>query len=308
MKNGFCGQPFLVVLFFTPRKGFLLGGYIMIKEKPRSAGQVLLIPNELIYPNPNQPRRSFNQEELVNLAISIRMNGILQPITVRETENGYEVVSGERRLRASRLAGMLNVPCIVIEVNNFKSAVYALIENLQRQNLGYFEEAVAIERLMKDFGLSQEEASKQLGKAPSTVSNKLRLLSLPSQARDMLIQHGLSERHARALLKLPEDKIIPVLKKIIERKLNVTQSEDYIEEILSERSVSRKTKTMFSDVKIFIKTINHAVDTMKKAGIKADVKKEEQEESFIYHIKIPKKQMYKVASKTDGNTHSGDSI
>ena len=274
----------------------------MITEKPRSAGQVLLIPSEVIYPNPNQPRRSFDQEELVNLAISIRMNGILQPITVRETQNGYEVVSGERRLRASRLAGMLSVPCIVIDVNSFKSAIYALIENLQRQNLGYFEEAVAIERLMKDFGLSQEEAAKQLGKAPSTVSNKLRLLSLQSEARELLCEHGLSERHARALLRLPEEKILPVLHKIIERKLNVTQTEAYIEEILSEKQGNRTTKTMFSDVKIFLKTINHAVDTMKKAGIKADIKKEEQEESFVYHIKIPKKEMYKPAQKPDGDT------
>ena len=280
----------------------------MLKEKPRSAGQVLLIPNELIYPNPNQPRRTFNQEELVNLAISIRMNGILQPITVRETEKGYEVVSGERRLRASRLAGMVCVPCIVVDVNEFKSAVYALIENLQRQNLGYFEEAVAIERLMKDFGLSQEEAARQLGKAPSTVSNKLRLLSLQPEVRDLLLQNGLSERHARALLRLPEDKILPVLKRIIERKLNVTRTEEYIEEILAEKNCRRKTKTMFSDVKIFIKTINHAVDTMKKAGIKADVKKEEEDESFVYHIRIPKKEMYKPVIKSDGNTQSGDSI
>ena len=280
----------------------------MITEKPRSAGQVLLIPSEIIYPNPNQPRRSFDQEELVNLAISIRMNGILQPITVRETQNGYEVVSGERRLRASRLAGMLSVPCIVIDVNSFKSAVYALIENLQRQNLGYFEEAAAIERLMKDFGLSQEEAAKQLGKAPSTVSNKLRLLSLQSEARNLLCEHGLSERHARALLRLPEDKILPVLNKVIERKLNVTQTEAYIEEILSEKQGNRTTKTMFSDVKIFLKTINHAVDTMKKAGIKADIKKEEQEESYVYHIKIPKKEMYKPPVQADGNTQSGDSI
>lgn len=279
----------------------------MIKEKPRSAGQVLLIPSEAIYPNPNQPRRSFDQEELVNLAISIRMNGILQPITVRETPNGYEVVSGERRLRASRLAGMLSVPCIVIDVNSFKSAVYALIENLQRQNLGYFEEAVAIERLMKDFGLSQEEAAKQLGKAPSTVSNKLRLLSLQGEVRDLLCVHGLSERHARALLRLPEEKVLPVLQKIIERKLNVTQSEAYIEEILSEKQSNRTTKTMFSDVKIFLKTINHAVDTMKKAGIKADIKKEEQEESFVYHIKIPKKEMYRP-SNNEVVTPSGDSI
>lgn len=276
----------------------------MISEKPRSAGQVLLIPNEQIYPNPNQPRRIFNQEELVNLAISIRMNGILQPITVREMQNGYEVVSGERRLRASRLAGMLSVPCIVIDVNSFKSAVYALIENLQRQNLGYFEEAMAIEKLMLDFGLSQDEAAKQLGKAPSTVSNKLRLLGLQPKAREILCENGLSERHARALLRLPQEKVIPVLEKIIEKKLNVTQTEEYIEELLAEKQGKRKTKTMFSDVKIFLKTINHAVDTMKKAGIKADVKKEDDEENYIYHIKIPKKEMY----KSDGNTQSGDSI
>lgn len=280
----------------------------MLTDKPRAAGKVLLIPNELIYPNPNQPRRIFNQEELVNLAISIRMNGILQPITVRETEKGYEVVSGERRLRASRLAGMLSVPCIVIEVNSFKSAIYALIENLQRQNLGYFEEAVAIERLMKDFGLSQEETAKQLGKAPSTVSNKLRLLALQGEARELLLNNGLSERHARALLRLPEEKTIPVLKRIIEKKMNVTQAEAYIEEILNEKTNNRKTKTMFSDVKIFIKTINHAVDTMKQAGIKADVKKEECEESYIYHIKIPKKEMYRSFTSVDGNTEKGDSI
>ncbi|MBE6773305.1 MAG: ParB/RepB/Spo0J family partition protein [Clostridia bacterium] len=280
----------------------------MITEKPKSAGQVLLIPNEIIYPNPSQPRRNFNQEELVNLAISIRLNGILQPITVRETENGYEVVSGERRLRASRLAGMLNVPCIVIEANNFKSAVYALIENLQRQNLGYFEEAAAIEKLMYDFGLSQDEVAKQLGKAPSTVSNKLRLLALPAKAREMLCENGLSERHARALLRVKEENIFPVLEKIIEKKLNVVQTEEYIEELLTEKAAKRVTKTMFSDVKIFLKTINHAVDTMKKAGIKADIKKEEKADDYVYHIKIPKKQMYKAVKPADGNTANGDSI
>lgn len=280
----------------------------MITEKPRAAGQVLLIPNEIIYPNPNQPRRAFNQEELVNLAISIRMNGILQPITVRETEKGYEVVSGERRLRASRLAGLLSVPCIVIDVSSFKSAIYALIENLQRQNLGYFEEAAAIEKLMKDFRLSQDEVAKQLGKAPSTVSNKLRLLALPDTVKEKLCENGLSERHARALLKLPGEKLEAAVEKIIEKKLNVTQTEEYIEEMLTEKDNKRITKTMFSDVKIFLKTINHAVDTMKKAGIKADIKKEEKNESFVYHIKIPKKQVYKSAQEPDGNTHCGDSI
>jgi len=265
-----------------------------MKEKPRSAGQVLLIPSELIKPNPNQPRKVFDQSELVNLAISIRMNGILQPITVREVENGYELVSGERRLRASKLAGLLNVPCIVVDVNSLKSAVFALIENLQRQNLGYFEEALAINKLMKDFSLSQDEAARRLGKAPSTVSNKLRLLSLPEEARNLLTENGLSERHARALLKLKEENIIEVLQKVIEKKLNVTQTEKLVEEYVSKvNGPKRQTKIMFSDVKIFLNTINNALDTMKKAGIKADFRREDKEDSYIYFIEIPKKSVYK---------------
>lgn len=266
-----------------------------MKEKPRSAGQVLLIPSDSIYPNPNQPRKVFDQSELVNLAISIRMNGILQPITVREIENGYELVSGERRLRASKLAGLLNVPCIVVDVNSLKSAVFALIENLQRQNLGYFEEAQAINKLMKDFSLSQDEAARRLGKAPSTVSNKLRLLSLPEEAKEKLSQNGLSERHARALLRLEEGYIMEVLSRVIEKKLNVSQTEKLVEEYVSKnKKPGRQTKIMFSDVKIFLNTINNALDTMQKAGIKAEFKREDNENSYIYLIEIPKKAVYKT--------------
>ena len=261
---------------------------------PRSAGQVLLIPNEKIFPNPNQPRRVFDQQELVNLAISIRMNGILQPITVRETDKGYELVSGERRLRASRLAGMVVVPCIVVDVTELKSAVFSLIENLQRQNLGYFEEGLAIEKLMNDFGLSQDEVARRLGKAPSTVSNKLRLLNLPKKAQKLLLENGLSERHARALLKLDEEDVIPALERIIDKKLNVTQAEKYIDDLISQKnSPKRTTKRLFSDIKIFLKTINNAVETMQSAGINANLKKNETEDSFVYEIVIPKSEAYK---------------
>lgn len=271
---------------------------IMLKEKPRTAGQVLLIPSDKIYPNPNQPRKIFDQGELVNLAVSIRMNGILQPITVREVENGYEIVSGERRLRASKIAGMAVVPCIVIDVNSLKSAVFSLIENLQRQNLGYFEEAVAIEKLMTNYGISQDEAARKLGKAPSTVSNKLRLLNLPVKAQKMLIENSLSERHARALLKLPEESIIEVLEKIIERKLNVTQTEKLVEETLENKNKpKRTTKRMFSDVKIFLKTINNAVETMQSAGIEAEYTKSEDDDCYLYQIKIPKSSVYKVSQQ-----------
>ena len=261
----------------------------MVNDKPRSAGQVLLIPNEKIFPNPNQPRRVFDQGELVNLAISIRMNGILQPITVRETEKGYELVSGERRLRASRLAGMVVVPCIVVDVNELKSAIFSLIENLQRQNLGYFEEALAIERLMDEFGLSQDEAARRLGKAPSTVSNKLRLLSLPKEAQKMLTENSLSERHARALLKLGEEDIIPTLGKVVSKKLNVSQTEKLVEDILTEKNAPRRTtKRMFSDVRIFLNTINNAFETMKSAGIAADLSNRETNDFYVYEIRIPK--------------------
>ncbi len=267
----------------------------MISEKTKTAGQVLLIPTDRIYPNPNQPRQVFDQEELVNLAISIRMNGILQPITVRQTEKGYELVSGERRLRASRLAGLVSIPCIVVDVNNMKSAVFALIENLQRQNLNYFEEAIAIDRLMNEYGISQEDAARRLGKAPSTVSNKLRLLSLPEEARKKLMENGLTERHARALLKLDKDDVMQILDKIIEKKLNVTQTDEMIDDFINKIPTSkRQTKRMFSDVKIFLNTINSAVDTMKKSGIGADIKREDTGDTYIYKIEIPKRLMYKL--------------
>lgn len=269
---------------------------MMISEKPRAAGQVLLIPSEMIYPNPNQPRKTFNQEELVNLAISIRMNGILQPLTVRQIDKGYELVAGERRLRASRLAGLISVPCIVVDINTLKSAVFSLIENLQRQNLNFFEEAVAIEKLMKDFDISQEDAARRLGKAPSTVSNKLRLLSLPEKARELILEKGLTERHARALLKLEKEQVMPCLENVTERKLNVSQTEKYIEELLQrEDKPKRQTKIMFSDVKIFLNTINNAVDTMNRAGIGADIKREDTGDSYRYVIDIPKSKMYKLS-------------
>lgn len=267
---------------------------LLVSEKIRSAGQVLLIPHERIYPNPHQPRRIFSQEELVNLAISIRINGLLQPITVRETDKGYEVVAGERRLKASKIAGMAVVPCIVIEANDMKSAVYALIENLQRQDLNYFEEAVAIDKLINRYKISQEDAAKKLGKAPSTVSNKLRLLTLPTDAQKLLLESGLSERHARALLRLEKDDVMPVLIKITEGKYNVVQTERYIERFLEEKNApKRTTKRMFSDVRIFINTIKGAVETMQSAGISADFEKEEEDDAFVYRVRIPKNNVYK---------------
>lgn len=272
----------------------------MISERNRTAGQVLLIPGDKILPNPNQPRQTFDQGELLNLALSIRTNGLLQPITVRETEKGFELVAGERRLRAAKIAGLLTVPCIVIDANVMKSAVFSLIENLQRQDLGYFEEALAIEKLMQDFSITQDEVARRIGKAPSTVSNKLRLLTLPEQAKKLLCENGLSERHARALLSLQSEDIIPALERIIHKKLSIRQTEELIKEINENKNApKRTTKRMFSDVKIFLNTINHAVDTMQKAGIKADIKRKDNGESYVYLIEIPKQAMYKITEKVE---------
>lgn len=258
-------------------------------RRPKTATEVLLIPNERIYPNPYQPRRFFDQGELVNLAISIRMNGIIQPLTVRETSKGYELVSGERRLRASRLAGLNTVPCIVVDVNDMRSAVISLIENLQRENLGFFEEALAIERLLNDYAVSRDEAARLLGKAQSTIANKLRLLSLPYEMQAKITENGLTERHARALLRLPDSIRGEVLDKIIERHLNVVQTDRLIDEILAEKDKpKRQTLRMFSDVRIFVNTVNKAIVTMQNAGIPAVLSRKDTEEAFRYEIVIPK--------------------
>ncbi|MBR3553740.1 MAG: ParB/RepB/Spo0J family partition protein [Clostridia bacterium] len=268
-----------------------------MQEEARAAGQVLLIPNEKIFPNPNQPRRTFDQSELVNLAISIRMNGILQPITVRKVEKGYELVSGERRLRASRLAGMVVVPCIVVDVNAMKSAIFSLIENLQRQNLNCFEEAAAIETLMEQFGLSQEEVARRIGKAPSTVSNKLRLLALPTEVRRRMAEANLTERHARALLRLDADEVPQALEKVIARELNVAQTERLVETLTEQKArPKRTTRRLFSDVRIFLNTISNAFDTMKSAGIDAQLEKQERDDAFVFEITIPKSSAYRAGA------------
>ena len=175
----------------------------MKSNKYKIGGQIILVPQEEIFPNPNQPRKRFDFDELEGLAQSIRQNGIIQPIAVRVNEKGqYELISGERRLRASRLVGITRIPCIIMEANDSKSALFALIENIQRTDLSFFEEAVAIDRLINEYGMSRDEVCKKLGKAPPTVSNKLRLLRLPEEIRLKIVQENLTERHARALLRL----------------------------------------------------------------------------------------------------------
>ena len=233
------------------------------------------IPIIKIRPNKAQPRKVFNEEDLNALSQSIAENGILQPLTVRKVSaTEYELIAGERRLRASVMAGLRKVPCIVIKCSEKESAVYALLENLQRSDLGMFEEARGVSRLIRRYGLTQQEAAVKLGKTQSTIAKKLRLLRLTYEEQEWIENAGLSERHARALLKLGDEGARrEALSKIISENLNVQQSENLINLMLNSSPKNNKkqgtSKAVIKDVRIFVNTINKAIDTMRLAGIDA---------------------------------------
>ena len=255
------------------------------------------IPIIKIRPNKAQPRKVFNEEDLSALSQSITENGILQPLTVRKVSaTEYELIAGERRLRASVMAGLRKVPCIVIKCSEKESAVYALLENLQRSDLGMFEEARGISRLIRRYGLTQQEAAVKLGKTQSTIANKLRLLRLTYEEQEWIENAELSERHARALLKLGDEGARrEALSKIISENLNVQQSENLINLMLNSSPKNDKkqgtSKAVIKDVRIFVNTINKAIDTMRLAGIDAQSDKTDTDNFIEYTIRIPKKQI-----------------
>ena len=255
------------------------------------------IPIIKIRPNKAQPRKVFNEEDLNALSQSIAENGILQPLTVRKVSaTEYELIAGERRLRASVMAGLRKVPCIVIKCSEKESAVYALLENLQRSDLGMFEEARGVSRLIRRYGLTQQEAAVKLGKTQSTIANKLRLLRLTYEEQEWIENAGLSERHARALLKLGDEGARrEALSKIISESLNVQQSENLINLMLNSSPKNNKKQgtstAMIKDVRIFVNTINKAIDTMRLAGIDAQSDKTDTDNFIEYTIRIPKKQI-----------------
>ena len=258
----------------------------------KTGNKILNIPVSQIKPNINQPRTEFNQEALNELADSISQNGILQPLTVRKLgKNDYELISGERRLRASKIAGLSQVPCIVIVVSDEKSAVLALLENLQRQDLSFFEQAQGISKLISIFNLRQEDIATKLGKSQSTIANKIRLLKLTQSQQDNIIKSGLTERHARALLRIGDENRRDIaLKAIISRELNVAQAEHYIDKIVVElQKDSHKAKrlSLIKDIRLFLNTVDHAVNTMREAGIFVESNRQTQDEYIEYTIKIP---------------------
>ncbi len=258
--------------------------------KLKSGGQILLIPQEEIVSNPNQPRRRFDCDELEGLADSIRRNGILQPINVRRIDGGFELIAGERRLRAARMVGLTRIPCILIEASDEKSALYAILENIQRADLNFFEEAFAIDQLLSRYQFTREEACEKLGIAPSKLANKLRLLRLPEDIREIMTKNALSERHARALLRMEQEELLRrALGIVVERRLNVAETERLIAQMLANTGKKQLAPVkLFKDVRLFVNTINHAVDTMRRAGIDADSAKSETEEYIEYVVRIPK--------------------
>ncbi len=262
-------------------------------KKDKSARKIVDIPCEEIAPNPYQPRKSFDQGELLTLASSIKSDGVLQPLLVREVGAKYELIAGERRLRAAMLAGLESVPCIVTEATDRNSALMSLIENIQRSDLGFFEEADAIARLIDLYGMTQEDAAIRLGYAQSTLANKLRLLKLSARERSIIGEHNLTERHARALLKLDTpEKREEALGKIIKGKLNVERTEALVDSMIEYEKYKeriRKGSAVFRDLRLFMNTVNKAVETMQIAGVNVNVDKKQSEDYLDYHIRIPLK-------------------
>lgn len=260
-------------------------------SKEKVVGRVIEVGVDEITPNPHQPRTAFNQEELFLLAESIRQNGVLQPLTIRRNGTGYELVAGERRLRAARLAHLEKVPCILTDITERNSAVVALVENIQRQDLSFFEEALAIARLIDFYGMTQEDAAIRLGKAQSTIANKLRLLKFTPEEKELISSAGLTERHARALLKIPAGALrLEAVRKISKGSYTVEQAEAVIDGMLSadrEKRSLKKRSPVFRDIRLFVNTINRAVETMKAAGIQANSKKTQHEDYIEYVVQIP---------------------
>ena len=253
-------------------------------------GRVIYLHPDVLHPNPNQPRKRFSPDGLEELAASIREHGVLQPLTVRKVDGSFELVSGERRLRAARMAGLSEVPCIVIDVDGVCSSLLALVENLQRRDLDFLEEAMALDRLIHTYDLSQEEAARRIGKSQSAVANKLRLLKLSPRLLDRLRQNGLTERHARALLGLEtEEQQWEVLEYVIDHHLTVAQTEAYIEARLTPPPPRKKKPTfILKDVRLFLNTVTKGLSMMKDAGVNAEYGRQETEDAILLTIKIPK--------------------
>lgn len=262
--------------------------------------RVLFLPVDAISPNPNQPRRVFGTQELEELAGSIQALGLLQPLTVRRRADGWELVAGERRLRAAKLAGLEEVPCISLQIDDQRSSLLALVENLQRKDLDFWEEALALDRLISVYHLSQEEAARRIGKSQSAVANKLRLLRLEEPVAEALHHYGLTERHARALLRLedPEQRLAAV-EHIGKNQLNVAHAEGYIDRLVAQNQTTqprRRSTYILKDVRLFLNSVDRGVRLMQTAGVGAKVSRRDTEDAICLTVTIPRAKPQKEVS------------
>ncbi|KNF07287.1 stage 0 sporulation protein J [Gottschalkia purinilytica] len=258
--------------------------------------EICYIPIKQIKPNPYQPRKTFNRRALEELSQSIKTYGILQPISVRKIgEESYELVAGERRLRASELAELEKVPAVIINVKDIDSAVLALLENLQRENLNFIEEAEGYHNLIDDHGFTQQELAEKLGKNQSTIANKIRLLRLPNSIKKSIVESGLTERHARAMLKLPDEELqASVLERVIKNELTVKKTEKLINDILEdltkeEEPKNRQNIKSLINFRIYLNTIKNAYTAIKDSGVDAQYEQKDMGDFIEVKVKIPKK-------------------
>lgn len=270
------------------------------KHSLYQSDQISFVPVEQIVPNPAQPRKYFDPEDLRELAGSIARYGVLQPLTVRCSNRKYELVAGERRLRAARLAGLHKVPCILLDVDGEESSLIALVENLQRRDLDYIEEAEGLCKLIQAFDMSQEEAARRVGKSQSAVANKLRILKLPREMLLRLKQGGLTERHARALLRLGSNRErYEVIEHIIQHELTVARSEEYIDAYLANlarvpdedaapKIQPPKPLYVIKDIRLFLNTVQRGVAILQQSGINAQVEQGGTDQEAVITIRIPK--------------------
>lgn len=260
-------------------------------SKEKVLNKVVEVAVEDIVPNPSQPRKYMSKAELMGLTESIRRSGVIQPILVRRLEDNYELIAGERRLRASKMAGLRTIPCIVTDTTERNSALFALLENVQRASLSFFDEAAAMKNLIETYGLTQEDIAVRLGKSQSAVANKLRLLQLSDEEKTEITRCMLTERHARALLRLPAgEQRMQAIARIERYALNVSATEKMVSELIEkdgERRSIEQRRGAFRDIRLFVNTINRAVEIMQAAGIAANATRKKYADYTEFTVIIP---------------------
>ena len=252
--------------------------------------RIVMIPADQIHPSRYQPRIRFDEEALKELSDSIRENGLIQPITVRRVDNEYEIIAGERRYRACIMADYKQIPSYIMSPTEEQAAQMALVENVQREDLSAIEEAKSYVQIMRQSQMTQEQVAAKIGKSQSAVANKIRLLNLPDEIQQAVIDGRISERHARALLSVPEEKQKETYRTIVSRGMNVRQTEEYIEKIgtVKKRKRRQKTKGFTRNVQIAINSVNQCVKMIEKMGIKAKVETDDRDDEVRMIIRIPK--------------------